>query len=231
MIPQRSAAASSQVRETAALTRGGAVVEYTLGGRRYAYKTSPRCKVCQSPSRMAIEEGILMGRTYSAILRTLPVDLTEGEDGFSLSSLKRHGDNHMPLDAIVSRAVIERSVADRGRSLDDPSGTLLDHHTLAREIVRQAGERMLRGELKVGLEHALPAMKLLFDEGARVEGSVDQAATETMLVSLFATLKQVLDAETLAAVGARLRHNPAWMEMIQKQLGMAADPIEVQARD
>ena len=226
MTNQRSGSAAAPVHETAALTRGESVVEYTLGGRRYAYKTSARCKVCQSPSRMAIEEGILMGRTYAAIMRSLPVDLTEGEDGVSLASLKRHGDNHMPLDAIVSRAVIEQSVAARGRSLDDPSGTLLDHHTVAREIVRQAGERMLRGELKVGLEHALPAMKMLWDDEARLEAGADQAATETMLVSLFATLKQVLDAETLAAVGARLRHNPVWMEMLTRQLGMMADPIE-----
>lgn len=228
MTVAHSGSASARANDNAVVVRGGSVVEYTLGGRRYPYKSSPRCKVCQSPSRMEIEEGILTGRTYAAILRSLPTDLTDGEDGISKTSMANHAKEHMPLDAIVSRAVIEQRVADRGRSLDDPTGTLIDHHIMATEIVRQAGERMLRGELKVGIEHALAAMKMLYDEEARVQADVDESASEAMMLSLFTSLRQILPPDTMRALSTRLRHNPAWTQLFMKQLGMG-DPVVVEA--
>jgi hypothetical protein len=203
---------SGAIHDKGTVVMGGSVVEYTIGGRRYPYKSVARCSVCQSQYRMQIEDGILTGRTYQAILRSLPEDMapfTDRSDAISKANMQTHAKGHMPLDAIIARQTIEMRASDRGRSLDDPSGSMIDNHTLAHEIVRQVGERLARGELKPNLDHALVAQKLLFDEEARISASVDKDASEEAVAALFGTLS----------------HNPAWVQYMLRQ--NVVGPIDV----
>ena len=217
-VSGRLSSSSAVVRDSASVVyMGDSMVEYELGGRRYPYKSSARCRVCQSPSRMQIEDGILVGRTYTAILRSLPVDLTEGEDAISKATLANHAEKHMPLDAVIARQVVEQKTADMGRSIETAMGSMMDHHILATEIVRRVGERVARGELKPNLDHAIGAMKYLFDEDARTDGGAEKEMADEMLTELMVTINQVLDPADLRAIGARLRHSPKWVAFMMRQ--------------
>lgn len=209
-------AAAAQPRST--------VVEVAIGGRRYPFISSPRCGVCQCEERFAIEEGLLIGRSYASIARSLPDKFRDpdSEHHISIEQMRLHVKNHMPADITVSRAIIERRAQEMGRSLDVMEGTLIDAYSVASEVMRLGFERIARGEIKVGLEHTLVATKMVNEMEEKASHSIDMTVQTEMVTLLLQHVRSVLSDEQWQALASNFRADPAFRAMTAQIKGEVA---------
>lgn len=190
---------------------GASIVSYRLAGRDYPLRTHPTCKVCNSPSRLAVEEGIALGRPYAAIARELP----EGADLTARNVAAHYDGGHLPFDVEVMRRIVERRAEAIGRSIDDGVEALVDQVSFAEVVVQRAYEGVARGDLVPDLADGLAAARLLQQVESDVDGGDKAAWTEAVMI-YFATAKRVMSAEQWASFGQQLAGNPILRALRQR---------------
>lgn len=197
-------------------------VEISLGGRRYPWRHAKGCKVCNCESRFEIEEQLLIGRSYASILRGLPDQYCEGGPlALNVQNLKDHVKNHMPVDVTVSRAVIEQRAEEVGRALETMEGTIIDAYSVASEVMRLGFERVMKGEIKVGLDHTILATKMVadMDEKAAENSSVDSAVYVQLVTLLLQHVRSVMTSEQFNDLSSAFRTDPVFSALASQIRG------------
>lgn len=204
-------------------TRQATMVEVQLGGRRYPFRHSVKCKVCNSTERFAIEEALLVGRSYASIIRGLPDRYRDSDsaDCITIDAMRWHLKQHMPTDVTVSRAVIEQRAQEMGRALDTMEGTLIDAYSVAAEVMRIGFERIARGEIKVGLDHTLAAAKMVSEMENKASASVDTTVQAEMVTLLLQHVRSMLSDEQFLALSENFKADPLFKGLMAKMRGDA----------
>jgi hypothetical protein len=113
-----------------------ALIMTRVGGREYPLATSPNCGVCNHPDRLFIEQQIIMARSYAQIVRALDMRDHGGPD-ISTPQIKRHiANEHMPMTAVIQRAIIDNQAQKIGRSIESEMGPLVDYVSAAELVVQ-----------------------------------------------------------------------------------------------
>jgi len=189
-------------------------IEVSLGGRKYAFTSHKKCKVCNCDLRFEIDEKLLLGRSYRSILRSLPEDYQEdGSSVITIDNLKNHAKNHLPSDVAVSRAIIEQHAEDVGRAIDSAEGTLVDAYSVANEVMRLGFERIVMGEIKVGLDHTLVAAKMVSDMEDKAGQGVDTAAFGQMVVLLLQHVRNIMSQEQFQLLSSSFKNDPLFASL------------------
>jgi hypothetical protein len=121
-----------------------------VGGRDYPAKQVKQCRTCRSKYRTQIEQGIIGGMTYRAILANLvdPFDDHSHLGAPSYTSIQRHvSQKHMPLPFSTQRKIIEDRAAELGKSVEEGEALLIDSISIHRSLIQKGFEDIWRDAL------------------------------------------------------------------------------------
>jgi hypothetical protein len=139
-----------------------------VAGRLYPARYGANCKTCRSPHRQQIEEGLVAGEPYSAIVDELPA----GHD-LSARNLRDHWLNdHLGMMEPAVERFREQLAAERGEVAERGVTQILDYLGFVRGVLSKAHARLQAGELQPSIKDGLAAAKLL----AALESPPDAAA-------------------------------------------------------
>jgi hypothetical protein len=196
------------------------IVTYRLGGENYTLHSAPGCLVCASPARLDIEMSIVRGNTYASIERHLPAG-----SGVSAHNIRSHyAAGHLPLQVEVMRRLLERRATEIGRDIQDGVDDLVDHVSLAREVVRATYERLASGELQVDVNDGIAAARLLAQIGDG-EDSTDRAAWVEAFMAYHDTARSLMGPELFAQFQRSLSRNPV-LQALQERHQARQEALE-----
>jgi hypothetical protein len=154
-----------------------ALATIRVNGRLYPVRSVPTCRTCQCKHRLAIEEGLVEGRAYKAILADLP-------DGHGLTerNVREHcvRDHLGVMDAAV-RELQEQNATQRGEVVARGVEAVRGHHDFARSILGRVVDRLAKGELEPDIKDGLAAARLL----AMLDGGTDWESERNQYVEAF----------------------------------------------
>lgn len=151
---------------------------YRLGdGNIYPYKNEPRCKVCNCDHRRTIDTALLKGINYPTIAMMLPevVRVRDREATITPANIRSHFLNkHVPADVYVRRQALEARLTADGLDPETFDGQMVNHMVLLQEMVNQAWQGLVSGEIRVDASTALGAINAFIKVDALKQESVDQ---------------------------------------------------------
>lgn len=189
-----------------------------IGGKDYPLYSDPRCKTCQHPDRVGIENALLVGRSYVAILNSLPED--EYKPAYR-GILYHFNNGHMPLEAAAQRALIERNWIKQGKAIEDAVTDMVDHVTVAEMVVKRGFERMQAGEISPDMTDTLNAVKIVESIQSRTNADLDQEMWVSATMSMLEDARAIMSAEQWAKYGKKLAANPVLKALAAKNDGTA----------
>jgi hypothetical protein len=196
-------------------------VSYRVAGRTYPLKSVRNCKVCKSLFRTAIENALVSGHSYEAIVRSLPpgAEITVQNIGEHY----RRGD--LPLEESVRRELIERSAI---RLKLDPAKTasrLIDRKGLLELIVNDTIDKIGRREIEPNITDALNAVKLLEVMDVEEEDQADSSTYLQSLRRLMTLTRQTMSPIEFQAFSKKILDDP----VLQSLTHPDRVPVEVDA--
>lgn len=190
-----------------------AALMYRIGGHRYPLRSEPKCKVCQSLEyRQEIETALLRGFSYTTIHRSLPE-----RSGLSVRNIRDHVENqHLPLDEAMRRVLIEETARERGLSIEDHEGTLVDHITFAKLGVQRVVEGMQNGTLVPDIKDGIALASLL----VRIQETAGEQVDNEVMVSAFRVymdaIRRTCTPEQIRAIGEAISANPVMQGLMNR---------------
>jgi hypothetical protein len=153
--------------------------------------------VCQHPNRADIEQQIVNGRSYRAIANWTQNNLIEPDTGNpSDHSVRNHVQGeHMPLNAIIQRALIERRSKEIGRSIEEGVDSLVDHVTANQMVIEKGFERLQAGEIQPSMSDLLSAIRTQVAIDAEIDSPVDAQVWQQALMEYMSIISQLLTPE------------------------------------
>lgn len=146
------------------------VVQVKIGNKIVDARKIKSCLTCNHPARMAIEEMLLHGESYQAIIRRYSeVEYNVAGRRQTLPKLdyqvlRAHYKNgHMPLEAAVVRDLIEKRAAEIGSDYEEIGERFADRVLFARMVVAKGQQRLATGEIQPDVKETLAAAKFLQD--------------------------------------------------------------------
>lgn len=178
------------------------------GGRAVPAKTAPRCRVCQSPQRIDIEQWMLQGYSRPRILGWLD-GMEAGELGHPTDkALRLHAANHMPLGAAAEAAIIDRRAEQLGDEVEKWGGRVADHLTALDMVVLKGFDRLQRGELTVDAATLMKAIDLKHKIDQSVDGGVDANVWRDALMEYMRVALEFIPATKRAEFAKALSSSP-----------------------
>lgn len=184
---------------------------YEVGGRLYPMQSHPTCNTCNSFYRPEIDRGLVAGRGYAAILRTLPED-----HGISLQSISNHCKTHLPSDPAIRRAMLEARAESLGRSLDDEV-SLVDPVGLLSDVVRVTYEGIANGTLKPSLSNGLRAANTLIALQQFEGSSIDAELAADALAITMQELHKWFPSDEMQKFMAHLNAHPEVVALLARR--------------
>lgn len=194
------------------------MVMVRIGGIDYPAVTSSRCRVCQSPHRVFIENELIRGRSMVGIHRDLDGMEHGGRPMPSVQSIKNHSSNHLPVGAAVQRRIIDRRAKEVGKSIEDSEEPLVDYLTLNEMVVQRAFDRLQSGEIKVSVPDALAASKFLREvERQSVGDELNNQIWSDAFVAYMDIVLKYIPADRRNEFAAELHSSPVLKALSERQ--------------
>jgi hypothetical protein len=198
--------------------------EQVVQGIERSYTPQPRCHICRLPDRIrAVIDSLLVSKAwgYAQILVHVAPLLEDGpqRDRPDYHSLRRHALNHLAVDRLAIRELVERRAADVGRDIVASNQPLLTSLAVY-ELIRARGfEEIAEGRVAPTVKEALEAARLL----EPIEQEIDRERDRTVLMAFVAEVKEALPESRWEAVAAgvarRLGVNPAELPSLTDEGG------------
>jgi len=201
-------------RSAVSTNANSSLVNIRVGDTAVPLKSVPQCRVCGSSRRFSVEKGLAEGRTYRAIVRSLPDDAGLSEDNVR----SHYSAGHMPIQHAAVQEVAARQGEELGSAFEPAVSALADHLTLATQVVARVRERLTSGEEQPTVRDGLAAIRLL----AETEGIAAQQRGvgdyETAMITLVEVVRESVSPETYAEIGERLSQDPVIRSLGQHAL-------------
>jgi hypothetical protein len=198
-----------------------------VGGKTYPARFESTCKTCQSPYRHEIESQLLQGRSYKVIIDHLVSTYADGgpKGHPGKDSLSNHlRGNHMPLNAVVEREIIERRSAAIGLDVENAARTLVDHVVANETIIERGFQRLQAGEIQPTMRDLLTAIRNQIAIEADAEDGLDSEVWRTALMEYMAILGRVLTPEQRVEFARLADASPVLRALTAQE--DEADPID-----
>ena len=210
---------------------GTSVATHRLGGRDYALKHVPNCRVCTSPIRLKIETAILHGLSIASIIKAIP----EGHKTVSSKSIGRHWRSHMPSNQTYQRILMEEYAREAGWDPEVHEGILANYITFARLGVQKVFMEMADGSLTPTIKEAIDMSKLLNDIESRAGGAIDSQYFYNLFVTHYQAMVQEVDSVTLERIARRISSQQEYAGLLsqvsQTLEGRLSGPDEYEDED
>lgn len=190
------------------------VVRVKIGNKAVDARKVKSCLTCNHPARMAIEEMLLHGESYQAIIRRFSeVKYTVGGrqqvlPKIDYKTLRAHYTNgHMPLEATVVRDLIEKRAAEVGSDYEAIGKRFADKVLFAQMVVAKGQQRLATGEIQPDVKETLAAAKFLQDVEDASKGAEGTEIWAQAMEVYFTVARQVMNDETWSRFVALLDSN------------------------
>lgn len=197
-----------------------------VGGRTYPAKHVQQCRTCRSKYRTQIEQALLSGMTYQAIVSQVVEPFDDhspiGAPGYqSIMNHVRRG--HMPMPYSAQRRVIEDRAEEMGRSVEEGMASLADSTAILRTIVRTGFELINQGELRPSMNDLMKALQLQ----AALEGDQDEEANEeawrTALITYMEIVQRSVSPEIFQRISREFAASPVMKEAMAAKRGTVGE--------
>jgi len=137
--------------------RNASLAMVRIGGREYPAVNERTCRTCCSDYRDTIERETVAGRTWTAIIRSLPDDA-----GLTERNLSDHFRNqHLPVAAEATKRLAVRQAQDAGAVTEAAVTHVVDYLNFAQTVVGRVSQRVATGEVEPNVADGLRASELL----------------------------------------------------------------------
>lgn len=208
---------------TVRVVRNSAVM-YQLGGRSYAMKTVPTCKVCNHPDRVSIERMAIRGLGPTAVHRALS---EQAQDALTVRNIMDHNHAHLPVDHLVRQAMMEAHAREIGLDPETTTETLVDSYMFARVGLQKVFERMADGEIKPGISDGVAFAQLLMRMDEMAGESVDQDMMARGFMVYMAAMRQVCTPEQIRQMGEIIAADPVMQALLAQSERIGHEVVEV----
>lgn len=171
--------------------------------------------MCQSPYKDEINQRLTIGtESIAHIARTLPEDAD-----IPHMSIRHHAKmGHFATYAERQRmALIEQREKELEQSAEEIANFTVDHILLAKEITRQAWERLATGELAPTLQDAARAGAILEAHGQGQNGIVDQTIIVNALLAAINLAEKRLPIEEVPGYRMDVKKDPNIRALVYAQ--------------
>lgn len=128
----------------------------------------PRCKVCMSPHRNAIDALLAGGYSYSEIARHF--------DGIERRSISNHYKEHLDYENAAIRTIIEREAAAAQKNHEEGVDRLITKQTYLEVALQKAYDQVLSGDTEITAGEAVK----LIEMAQRLEERTHDVAVDEM---------------------------------------------------
>lgn len=202
------------------------MVMVRVGGRDYPQRTVPNCHTCQHPNRAFIENQLVAGISYVAIVRELEGTPEGGMGHPSAEALANHVKNgHLVSPAHVRRRIIDARAEAIGMAIEDEV-SLIDHITANDVILQRGYERMVSGEIEPTMADLANAIAFRARVEATSADGYDQEAWSQALHAYMEVAKQFIPAEQWNRYGQMIDAHPLMRAINQRLTQPAQDAGE-----
>lgn len=153
-------------------------------------RSEPRCKICQSKSRVKVDKLLALQFSYVSVAEELMDSDTEFQ-GKELDTVRknveRHAKRHLDLHNRAVREMVERRAKEQGILLETATGKIVTGRALLDLMVSRATDQIADPNSKIRYADAIEAVKMLED----VQKQEYLAELETMQRQVFAISQAV----------------------------------------
>lgn len=193
------------------------MVMVRVGNATVAAKTSPGCRVCQSPHRAKIDQWILTGFTRPVILGYL-ADMEEGTLGRPTEkSLRLHTAKHLPLADRARAAIIERRAEQLGDDIDKFGGRVADHLTALDLLISRGFDALQSGQITVDADTLVKVINLKHKIDQSLEGGVDANVWRDALMEYMRIAVEYIPFDRRAEFSRALNASPVLAALAKNQ--------------
>lgn len=182
-----------------------------VNGRNYPAKQVKQCRTCRSKYRTQIEQAVINGMTYRAILNNviLPYDDHSSLGAPGYQSLQTHVvKKHMPLPFSTQRKIIEDRAIELGKSVEEGEALLVDSITIHRALVEQGFRRLNNGDIQVGMSDLIKVLQLQQATENGRDPNLDEDIWREALMEYMTIVRRNVTGDVLQRIGRDLAESP-----------------------
>jgi hypothetical protein len=146
------------------------------GGPPSVQITEPRCHVCQSKHRKAIERELVLGSPYSKLAEIYEIDRR---------SISNHNDKHLKVEDAAIRELIRREADSNQENIEEGLSGALKRRQYLEQALRKAQEALLNNEVIVEPKDAVAIIERL----EKLDEQTSSSAIDEMRTQFFAFLR------------------------------------------
>lgn len=184
-----------------------------IDGQKYTYRYVPQCRVCTSPDvlRDLVDALLVAPKTYKETLRLIaPLQqkfgLTEQDKTLiTYDSVRTHQKNHMPMDKLAIRELVERKALEKGLDIINGSQNLLDNQMILELVIQKGWDGLVEGSLAPDLRGLMDAIKLQRDFEKETDSEVSHQEVLAKLNLLIMAVKEVVSPEEMQKISERIQ--------------------------
>ena len=143
----------------------------------------PRCHVCKSKYRKAIDRMIAMGTSYVEISRIF----SNEEDTIDRRSIANHADKHLNYEEAAIRRIVEQEAQEAQQNIEEGIQGALTRRVYLNVGLQKALEALLSGDAMVEPKDAIAIIQLL----DKLDNQSEGAALEEMRVQFQAFVQAI----------------------------------------
>lgn len=143
----------------------------------------PRCHVCKSKYRKAIDRMVAMGTSYAEISRIFSTE----EESVDRRSIANHAEKHLNYEEAAIRRIVEQEAQEASQNIEEGIQGALTRRVYLNVGLQKALEGLLSGESIVEPKDAIAIIQLL----DKLDGQSEGAALEEMRVQFQAFVQAI----------------------------------------
>lgn len=182
-----------------------------VNGRDYPAKQVKQCRTCRSKYRTQIEQAVINGMTYRAIIANVvePYDDHSHLGAPGYQSLQTHVvKKHMPLPFSTQRRIIEDRAIELGKSVEEGEALLVDSITIHRALVEQGFRRLNNGDIHVGMADLIKVLQLQQATESGKDVGLDEDLWRDALMEYMSIVRRNVTSDVLQRIGRELAESP-----------------------
>lgn len=206
--------------------RGSAIMG-RVGGYDYPQTHDQQCKTCNSRYRVAIENALLKSYGYASIISSLP-----DTAGLTTRNIREHARNHMPMEEIARRVLIEQDAEERGLDIEGYRSTLANHVTFAKLGVQKVLEDMMMGNIKPDISDGIAFANLLMKVEEKAGDDFDTHSLTQGFIVYMEAMVAICTPEQVQAITDRITTHPVMRGLLKRSStvqGEIDEPVSIES--
>ena len=200
-----------------------------VGGRSYAARHVPQCKVCRSQYRSEIEYAVLAGLPYNKVVEeaVTPFDDHSELGTPTVTGVMTHvRRKHMPVSLSMQRQIIEERAAELGHNVEDSEKLILDNIGIVRSITQRGWDRLNKGEIEPSMGDLIKALQIQAVVGTQDQDGTSEDVWRATLMEYMAIVSRCAPPGVLAQIKHEMTNSSVLREIAAQRRQTISGELE-----